>query len=67
MDKHLVLLKSDLAFQKIEGSDFENSSILHLRYNYKLSDRFTWELTTSEKHRFYIGTLAKYEQEKLKK
>ncbi|WP_415373047.1 hypothetical protein [Patiriisocius sp. Uisw_047] len=26
-----------------------------------------YKLTTSEKHRFYIGTLAKYEQEKLKK
>jgi putative salt-induced outer membrane protein YdiY len=91
MEKHLVLLKSDLAFQKIEGSDVENSSILHLRYNYKLSDRFTWEafsqlqnnkinlidlralagtgvrykLTTSEKYRFYIGTLAMYEHEKL--
>jgi len=43
MNRHLVLLKNDLAFQKIEGSDFENSNILHLRYNYKMIDRITWE------------------------
>lgn len=91
MNKHLVLLKNALAFQKIEGADLENSNILHIRYNYKIADRFTWEafgqlqknkinliahrtlagtgirfkMTRSEKYKFYLGTLAMYENEKL--
>ncbi len=91
MNKHLVLLKNDLAFQKIEGADLENSSILHARYNYKISKRVIWEvftqlqqnkinliahrtlvgtgvrykLTNSDKYKFYIGSLAMYENEKL--
>ncbi len=43
MNNHLVLVKNDLAFQQIEGADLENSAILHIRYNYKISNRFTWE------------------------
>lgn len=44
MNKHLVLLKNDLAFQKIEGEDFDNSLVSHLRYNYKLTERTVWEV-----------------------
>ncbi|GEQ85348.1 hypothetical protein ULMS_08560 [Patiriisocius marinistellae] len=43
MNNHLVLFKNDIAFQKIEGDDFENSGIQHLRYNYKLKPRLAWE------------------------
>ncbi|MGJ8664843.1 MAG: DUF481 domain-containing protein [Patiriisocius sp.] len=43
MNKHLVLFKNDIAFQKIEGDDFENSGIQHLRYNYKLVPKIAWE------------------------
>lgn len=44
MNKHLVLFKNDIAFQKIEGDNFENSGIQHLRYNYKIKPIITWEV-----------------------
>lgn len=44
MNDHLVLFKNDIAFQKIEGANFENSGIQHLRYNYKLKPQISWEL-----------------------
>lgn len=44
MKKHLVLFKNDIAFQKLETEDFENSAIQHVRYNYKISERITWEV-----------------------
>lgn len=91
MGKHLVLVKNDIQFQKIEGERFENSGILHVRHNYKIRPRLAWEifvqgqynkvakidfrglvgtgprfkLTTSEKYKFYLGTLIMYEQEEL--
>lgn len=91
MNKHFVLLKNDIEFQKIEGNKFANSGISHLRYNYKVLPRIKWEvfiqaqynkvskinfrgllgtgprfkLTTSEKYKFYLGTLIMYEQEEL--
>lgn len=91
MKKHLILLKNDLEFQKIEGDHFTNSGILHLRYNYKFRPRFTWEafvqgqynkvskidfrglvgsgfrykLSSSEKYKFYLGTLLMFEYEEL--
>ncbi|MCW5518667.1 DUF481 domain-containing protein [Aureitalea sp. L0-47] len=44
MNKHLVLFKNDIAFQKIEGQDFDNSFIIHFRYNYRFHDRIAWEV-----------------------
>lgn len=44
MNKHLVLLKNDIEFQKIEGNKFANSGISHIRYNYKMRPRITWEV-----------------------
>lgn len=43
MKRHLVLLKNDLEFQRIEGNKFSNSGISHLRYNYKLFPKIAWE------------------------
>ncbi len=43
MNRHLVLVKNDLEFQRIEGNKFANSGISHLRYNYKIFPRVTWE------------------------
>lgn len=43
MNKHLVLLKNDLEFQKVEGNKFANKGISHLRYNYKLFPKIRWE------------------------
>ncbi len=91
MNKHLVLFKNDLKFQKIEGNKFENSGITHFRHNYRFHRRIAWEvflqgqynkvnlidfrgligtgprfkLTTSEKYKFYLGTLIMYEQEEV--
>ncbi len=91
MHRHLVLLKNDIDFQKIEGNKFENSGIAHLRYNYRFHPRIAWEvftqaqynkvskiqfrglagtgprfkLSTSEKYKFYLGTLIMYEYEEL--
>lgn len=44
MKRHLVLLKNDIQFQRVEGDRFQNSGIGHVRYNYKLIPRLTWEL-----------------------
>ncbi len=44
MNRNLVLLKNDIEFQKIEGNKFANSGISHLRYNYKVFSRITWEV-----------------------
>lgn len=46
MKRNLILIKNDVAFQKIDGENFDNSFISHLRYNYKLSDFITWEAFT---------------------
>lgn len=43
-NNHLALFKNDVNFQKIEGEDFENSLISHLRYNYKFHSRVAWEV-----------------------
>lgn len=43
MDPHLFLFKNDIALQKIEGEDFDNSFISHLRYNYRFHPRIAWE------------------------
>ncbi len=91
MKKHLVLLKNDISFQKLEGEKLQNGGISHLRYNYRFHSRIAWEvfaqgqynkislvdfrgligtgprfkLTTSEKYKFYLGTLVMYEHEEL--
>jgi putative salt-induced outer membrane protein YdiY len=44
MNKHLVLFKNDIDFQKIEGEKFSNSGIQHVRYNYRFHDRIAWEV-----------------------
>lgn len=44
MEKHLVLFKNNIAFQKVAGANFENSGIQHLRYNYGISPRVAWEV-----------------------
>ena len=89
MKPHLILFKNDISFVKIEGEDFDDSFISHLRYNYRFHPRIAWEiflqgqynkvnliefrglvgtgprfkLTTSEKFKFYLGTLVMYEHE----
>jgi hypothetical protein len=44
MNDHLVLLKNDIRFLKIEGEDFANNGITHLRYNYRFHPRIRWEV-----------------------
>jgi len=44
MNKHLVLFKNDIDFQKVENAKLENSGIQHLRYNYHLSPRIAMEI-----------------------
>lgn len=91
MNKNLVLFKNHINFQKIEGENFTNFGISHIRYNYKYTPRTAMEvfvqgqynkvskidfrgligagprfkLTTSEKYKFYLGTLIMFEQEEL--
>lgn len=43
MNKHLILFKNDINFQKIEDDRFENSGITHVRYNYRFRPRVAWE------------------------
>lgn len=44
MKDHLILFKNEVAFQKIEGQDFDNSLISHIRYNYRFHPRIAWEI-----------------------
>jgi hypothetical protein len=43
MNKHLVLFKNQVNFQKIEDEKFGNDGISHLRYNYRFHKRIAWE------------------------
>jgi len=43
MNDHLLLLKNDLRFLKIDDDDFSNNGITHLRYNYRIHNRVRWE------------------------
>ena len=44
MNKHLVLFKNQVNFQKIEDEKFDNDAISHLRYNYRFHNRISWEV-----------------------
>lgn len=89
--KHLILLKNQVVFRKLNDDDFSNFGITHIRYNYRLSDRWRWEafgqgqynrvnlidfrgllgtgprykITTSEKYKFYLGSLLMFEYEEV--
>lgn len=43
MKKHLVLLKNDIRFLKVEEEDLADNGITHLRYNYKFRPKIAWE------------------------
>ncbi|MGV6827815.1 MAG: DUF481 domain-containing protein [Flavobacteriales bacterium] len=43
MKKNLILFKNLINFQKIEGNDFTNKGISHLRYNYRFRPRIAFE------------------------
>ncbi len=43
LTKHLFLLKNQLRFVKIEGENFSNNGITHLRYNYKWKPKIALE------------------------
>jgi len=42
-EKHLLLFKNDINFEKIEGNKFENSGITHVRHNYRFKPQIAWE------------------------
>jgi hypothetical protein len=42
-NKHRILAISDLNFIKAGNQDFVNAGFQHLRYNYKVINRLTWE------------------------
>ena len=44
MNKNLVLFKNQVFFQKIEGENFTNSGVSHIRYNYLFHERIEWEV-----------------------
>jgi hypothetical protein len=41
--KSLVLLMNDIHFEKVDGNSIISTSIQHLRYNYKIKNRISWE------------------------
>lgn len=43
LTKHLFLFKNQLRFVKIEGENFSNNGITHLRYNYKWKPKIALE------------------------
>ncbi|MCF6306506.1 MAG: DUF481 domain-containing protein [Flavobacteriaceae bacterium] len=73
LEKHLFLLKNQFRFTKIEGEDFSNNGITHLRYNYKWKPRITWEAFAQGQYnkvskinnRFLFGTGPRFKLLKL--
>jgi len=43
LPKHLFLFVNHLGFERIDGSDFTNDAMQHLRYNYKFAKKWTAE------------------------
>jgi hypothetical protein len=54
-DRSLYLILSNLNLVKAGGTDFSNSGIQHLRYNYKLNDWLAAELFTQAQFNKIIG------------
>lgn len=44
MNDHLILLKNNVLLQKIEGQNFDNFLVSHVRYNNRFHDRIAWEV-----------------------
>jgi putative salt-induced outer membrane protein YdiY len=44
MKKNLILFKNQIYFQKIEGENFTNSGVSHIRYNYRFHKRIACEV-----------------------
>jgi len=49
-NKHRILAISDLMFIKAGNKDFVNAGYQHLRYNYKIINRVTWETFTQAQY-----------------
>ncbi len=76
MKKHLVLLKNQVVFQKLDGESFSNGGIAHIRYNNRFAERWAWEVFAQAQYnkislidfrgllgagpRFKVTTLEKY-------
>ncbi len=41
--KQLILFMNDIGFERADGANFINKGVQHLRYNYKIRPRITWE------------------------
>ncbi len=41
--KHLVLFMNKISFDRADGADFVNKGVQHLRYNYRIYKRLSWE------------------------
>ncbi len=46
----MVLFKNDISFEKISGESFDNVMVSHIRYNYNLLPRITWEVFTQAQY-----------------
>lgn len=63
-NRHRMLAISDLMFIKAGEQDFVNAGYQHLRYNYKIINRLTWEVFTQAQYnkvllldrRYLLGT-----------
>ena len=73
MHRHLVLLKNEIEFQKIESNNFENKGVQHFRYNYKLYPQMAWEVFAQAQYnkvskinfRGLVGTGPRFKLSKL--
>lgn len=73
LTKHLFLLKNQLRFVKIEGENFSNNGITHVRYNYKWKPKITWEAFVQGQYnkvskidlRLLVGTGPRFKLSKL--
>jgi hypothetical protein len=44
MKRHLILIKNQLNFEKVDGDRFGNNGIQHIRYNNRFHERWSWEV-----------------------
>jgi len=59
-DRHLLLSFTRYNLGRVEQNQFINDGFQHLRYNYKINQRFTWEVFTQAQYNERIRLQLRY-------
>lgn len=59
-NKHRIMSISDLLFIKAANQDFVNAGYQHIRYNYKIKNRLTWEAFVQAQYNLALQLNKRY-------